>query len=330
MKLNLNNSICGIEHRLVLGRNAGRKTCGFSLLEVLLALALSVVVIGAIALAIQLHLVSLGKQQTKIETKQIARSVIMMIDNDLRAAIQYKPVDYSGLDNIGVSQDLIAGMMGGEDTEGGDGGGTGDPGGGDGGEQDPENAEEPAADDPEAFVASRPTLYGDATHLAIDISRFPRIDEYNPLIPADQSTIQLPSDVKSVAYFVDESGSQAGTQSDLFNNSSLGGLYRRQIDRAVASFAGEEDIIVAPDKYAKLVAPEVAQIGFRYFNGEDWQDQWDSVEEGGFPIAIEVQVIIDHARATAKRGEYSFAGFDPETMEFQRTVVFLPVSELPE
>ena len=39
-----------------------------------------------------------------IERKQVARSVVNMIGKDLRAAIMYKPSDYSGLENLYKTQ----------------------------------------------------------------------------------------------------------------------------------------------------------------------------------------------------------------------------------
>ena len=91
---------------------------GFTLLEVLLSLALMVVVVAAIGSAINMHLWRLTKQQKAIETKQISRSIIAMIQNDIRAAIQFKPEDYTGLENLSVSLELIAGIAENLDGEG--------------------------------------------------------------------------------------------------------------------------------------------------------------------------------------------------------------------
>ena len=62
-----------------------RRADGYTLLELLLSLAISVLIIGMIGTAIQLYLISLTQLQSKIERKQIARGLIQMISNDLRA-----------------------------------------------------------------------------------------------------------------------------------------------------------------------------------------------------------------------------------------------------
>ena len=112
-----------------------------------------------------------------------------------------------------------------------------------------------------------------------------------------------------------------------FDNTAPGGLYRREIDRAVAAYMGDIQLLSAPDPFTKLVAAEVAQVQFRYFDGTDWKTSWDSVDEGGFPVAIEINLVVDPARSSTNNTTYSYGGFDRQTMENFRTVVYLPVSE---
>lgn len=285
---------------------------GYSLLEVLLALALSVVVFSAIAMAIRIHLVALTKQQAMIERKQIARSVMTMVANDLRAGIQYKATDYSGLENLIASQQLTAGSM------------------------VPAEAEEEAAEaEPEEsevydeeLVSFRPTLIGTDNVLMMDISRLPRIDQYNPLIASSNAIAHSPSDVKSVGYFVSNAMPLIDEAID-FESAAPGGLYRREIDRAYAAYVEDFGLVDQPDPQTKLIASEVAQIAFRYWDGESWQESWDSVENGGFPPAIEITLVIDPARTSDANTTYAFAGFDVQTMEMYSQVVHLPVADPP-
>ena len=83
---------------------------GFTLLEVLLALALMVIVVAGIGTAINTHLYRLTLQQQRIESKQVSRSIVTMIQNDIRGAIQFKPEDHSGLEDLTASLDLVAGI----------------------------------------------------------------------------------------------------------------------------------------------------------------------------------------------------------------------------
>ena len=89
----------------------------FTLLEVMLSVALSAFLIGMIATTVHLNVVVLQESQTEIERSQIARNVLMMIKSDIRAAIQYKAADVTGLDSLTVSQAAIAGILGGADLD---------------------------------------------------------------------------------------------------------------------------------------------------------------------------------------------------------------------
>ncbi len=68
-------------------------------------------------------------------------------------------------------------------------------------------------------------------------------------------------------------------------------------------------------------------IEFRYFDGEDWATEWDSDEAGGFPVAVEVTILVDNERAVSGDLNYRMQA-DPETGTPYRTVVNLPVAEI--
>ena len=314
-----------------------RPRSGFTLLEVLLALALTMVVLTIVFSAIYQYMFVLTRQQAEIERKQVARGVMQMISDDLAGAIQYKPEDYSALENLVESQSL-AGFgafadAGGENIDA-DAleqeilgavaqGNSMDGESGDGDTDATSDDEEGETEEVEEL--GRPTLIGNNQLLRVDTSRLPRIDQYNPLVarrPIDQ---QLPSDVKTVTYFFSDS---PPTVEDKFmpDFGRRGGLYRRRIDRAVEALIGDENVSDKPDDYCELIAPEVVEIKFRYFDGTDWQDEWESEEQNGFPPAIEIVVTMDPQRALDPR--QAQAGRNPEELEVLRSVVYLPVAEI--
>ena len=328
---------------------------GFSLLEILLVLGLTMIIVTIIFSAIYQYMLVLTQQQDAIERKQIARGVTRMISDDLSGAIQYKAEDYSALENLVASQSLagfgaFANVGGGEIdgdsleqdildevTGGGDsssqttgttgataGPGAGaDPGATGAAQESPGGSEDEEVEEVEEL--GRPTLIGTQNLLRVDTSRLPRLDEYNPLVARREIDQQLPSDIKTVTYFFSDSEPTVKDEimPELGRN---GGLYRRRIDRAVEAFLGEESISDSPDEFCELIAPEVAGIQFRYFDGSDWLDEWDSAEQMGFPSAIEVIVSIDSQRATSDR--FVRSETQQEELEILRTVVYLPVAEI--
>ncbi len=343
------NTHCRAGRRRLNNPPTVNRVTGFSLIELVLALGLSVIVIGSIAYATHLYMVTLTRQQADIERKQVARGVVMMLQNDLRNAIQYKAQDYSGLENLLSSQALAGGSAalealtgeagsesGTEDpreTESGGsstgtggvsglGSGTGSvSGSGSGTGSVSASGSGSGVAVEEDTATSRPTLIGDSQSLVIDVSRLPRLDEYNPLVATQGAQVQLPSDVKAVCYF--HSTQPPAQHEQLFSDlSQRGGLYRRQIDRAVAAYRNDTGLVASPDDYSQLVAQEVHAVSFRYFDGTDWQSSWDSEEAGGFPTAVEVTLMIDPYRAA----DPDLAG-DVDQMDIYRTVIHLPAAE---
>ena len=326
-------------------RSAGRR--GFSLLELILALGLTVIVVSAITTAIRLYMFQLQQRQKEIEQKQISRGVIRMVSDDVRASLQYKAEDNSALENLVASQSL-SGLGGGlaeveeEDLDADEleqtildavaaNGGAG----GDGevqqdGAATREGTEGEADDESEEEKeeVGRPTLIGNNHFLRTDVSRLLRLHEYNPLVARRQSEDRLTSDVKTVTYFFSNSKPFA---TDDFQDESFGqqgGLYRRQIDRAVESFqSGDEDIdvVLQPDEYSELVSPEIAAIQFRYWNGEEWLAEWNSEQEGGFPSAIEIEIVIDPERSIQQVSADGQRQLEVETI---RSVIHIPVAEI--
>jgi len=284
---------------------------GYSLLELILAMALMVIVMSGIASAINLYMVQLAKQQARVERELVSRNALRMMANDIRAAVQYKAIDYGGLNTLLKSQALMAAQANATDDD----------------EIDPALEEEgdPVLDEEE--VSFRPTFLGTSNAIMLDISRLPRLDEYNPLMERPAALESTVSDIKSVAYFFSQQ--DGGYDPDVVRrkNEIEGGMYRREIDRAVASFRGEDSLQVRPDEYAQLVASEVAEISFRYFDGNDWNDEWNSEDEGGYPTAVEISLVVDPRRMVTGSTSYQYNGFDRTVMERHRMTVFLPMGE---
>ncbi len=140
-------------------------------------------------------------------------------------------------------------------------------------------------------------VYGSATNLTIDISRIPRLDEYN----AQQNALlngtlsDLPGDIKSVSYFVQTpstvgvSDSMNQVTSTQTNAVGVAGLVRRALDRAVldnAESMGQTDQL---NRTGELVAPEVLALEFSYYDGAQWTTTWDSSTQG-LPWLVDISL----------------------------------------
>ena len=324
-----------------------RRIVGYTLLELLLALGLTVIVVSLIGTAIQTNGLTLTRVQASVERKQAARGILGMMQNDLRAGIQYKANEYAGLQDLFRSIQLANGQAAIDvDIDVSDDpleqleqlAALGEAGGGEAadttGESESGSDSEFEEEIEEPEVEGVPVFIGGSNFVSIDISRLPRIDEYHPSVVSEQEASNTLADVKTVSYFVSQSNGpnqRRGTnviQAPQGQTAISGGLFRRQVDRSVAKFEGLESS-VQPDLFSELVAQEVVEVSFRYFDGFNWFTEWDSEEMGGFPLAVEMYVLIDPRRA----GGNATAGSgttNRENLESYRAVVHIPAAEIVE
>jgi hypothetical protein len=273
---------------------------GLTLLELMLALALTTIVLGVVGMAIDINLRALDSRRDVVEDAQLARAVLRLIADDLRGAVQTPEADFSGVMDM-ASGALPDGLdaAGLEDAAGDFGLDTSDMTGlldeETGPSQDIASSTEPPPE---------PGLYGNQFELLIDTSRLPRVDQYQRMI-TDQSQLGLqdiPSDVKTIGYYVVSQANAGVVTSAQMNdqNEPQFGLARRVLDRAVTLRASETTAATTLQNVAEIIAPEVIGIEFSYFDGVEWLTEWDSSQQGGLPVAVRVFLAVstDRGRLT--------------------------------
>lgn len=323
-----------------------------TLLELILALALAVIVLGAIGWAIQLHMRSLDTRRTDVEQAQLARAVLKIIADDLRSAVAFNTVDFSEAATLAVG-----GAIPGLDEEFDEDGFEDEP---------PPEGEDPAGDDAEDPTDSAedkeeeeprdlsaditpstvPGIYGNQYQLQIDVSRLPRIEDFDPVLQDSTGNLRdLPSDVKTVAYYLqayaapaDDSTSDPATGLGLgdsvtsSSNAAQGagsGLVRRALDRAATQYAVETADTSRLDRVGELLAPEVVALEFRYFDGQQWQMTWDSEAAGGLPVAVEVAIAIADQRKDRQADEPAGPASLADAQQQPRLHVYRQVIRIP-
>jgi len=297
-------------------RTPPRQRGAFTLLELILSLALTAVIAGLIGGLTQLYLVNQQTGRDSVRQAQMARAILNMIAEDVRTTVRYQQFDTSGLVQL-LSTDTGSGGGGGGASAGGgaDGasaGGSGSSGAPTGGASS--GGAPSGGGTPSAPTASEPTsstapaslppgIYGSNTSIEIDLSRLPRPDEYYPKFgnTSTGSLGDMPSDVKTVGYYVQaprsdgvqDSLGQLSQQAASLNSNAVsvtnGGLVRRSVDRAVTQYAyevGQSDQLL---RTGDLIAPEVLAVEFQYFDGTDWQIEWDGSTQG-LPQVVKITI----------------------------------------
>lgn len=281
-------------------RRDGARRSGVTLLELLLALALTGLIMVLIGMAIELNLRTLESGRKDVERAQLAAAVLRHIASDLHNAVISEPLDLSSVPAMSGGGDLGALAEGGESLlseEAGD--SFGDLLGGSE-EMDAEMTDLGTDIAGSVVPTNQPGLFGSQYELQVDVSRLPRVDQYEQVFLADAGSVvvDIPSDVKTVAYFLQTDGLTTGVTTaaaGATGSETVSGLARREMDRAVTAWASQNGGLDTEATSGQILAPEVNYIEFRYFDGLEWLAEWDSQSSGGLPVAVEVIIGIDPA-----------------------------------
>jgi prepilin-type N-terminal cleavage/methylation domain-containing protein len=219
----------------------------FTLLEVILALALAAVVLGLLAMAVEIHLRVADKSRFRVEEAQLARTLLERIAEDLRNAVPCSQSSSSG-----------------------------------------------------------GCLLGNGRELQVDISHLPRTERPVGLLVGDSPPLAARlSDARTVTYALAGDGLSDGsatrpTGAAAASANTNGGLIRRELERAAFTFAGQQGLGDELEQATELLAPEVTDLQFSYFDGSTTYDEWDSTSQGRLPAAVRVAISIRPAPDRSK------------------------------
>lgn len=252
---------------------------GFTLLEVLLSISISLIILGALVFMIDFQLRSVDVSRRRVEEAQLARALLQRMAEDIRAALRYEPMDVNGM-MPAAAGNIDSGAI--EDALG-SGAIPGAPGGGAGGGSGGGSAGGGAADmtlPAEGSTQPIPGLFAGIDQrglntLQVDVSRLPRLDEFQQLVAVgpDGRTVDHISDVKTISYYI---------------HPTYGGLVRRVRSRAAEQYAQQMGVLDDAGDEAFVIAPEVVDLTYRFFDGTSWYYDWDSDARGGLPMAVEI------------------------------------------
>ena len=293
--------------------SGGRTPTGFTLIEVLVAVGTALMLLTAVYAAIDMHWRYENAGQLEMKRGQVARAVFARLSTDIRS-VQYVASDpeTAVLDDSEES----------EDTEGTD---------------DAEVDDSGTATSSDLSQLNSLGVIGTATRLTLHVNK--PVPPRRFAVSDDDDSLFIESEQRSVTWFLaDLSGGElegmaAARFSDdpaiiaagLIDDQADGplGLGRADVDRLAGTISAPSDTEILMAEAAEFLAPEVVSLTFRYFDGVDWVEEWDSDLQGAVPTAIEITLGFvapgpdDPLQAAA-------ADAIPDTYRF---VVALPVAE---
>ena len=282
----------------------------YTLLELILALSLTTVVLLIVTtgISVQLHVFDTSRQE--VERVQLARVLLHQMANDLRNAIA--PDESSG-GSSGNSSDATATL------------------GEDGTESDTLDLVD-FADGGTSTTPSAPGIYGELGWLRVDIVRAVRRDATaEAASPSTDSSTQAMRQIETIVYYVVSATDQTATGlASTDDDSSAGGLVRRELVRPMAAWAAERGQLEYQDLSVAPLAREVSAVEFRYHDGTDWLEEWDTETAGSLPKAIEITLFlptVSTSQSTGTASSTSNADSLDESAEVSyRLVVSLPLA----
>jgi uncharacterized membrane protein YgcG len=256
---------------MLAGRLGRQISPAYTLLEVILALALTTVILGLVGMAMHIHFSVADKSRGQVEEAQLARTLLQRIADDLRNTVPY------GSGTTTTASGTATESSGTSTTSG-----TGSTGSG------TSTASESETEIPIG-------IYGTAQSLQMDTSRRVRPLGMPKPLSTDVANCNPLSDVKTVTYSLGDPNGVAGSQGANTAAAATGnqtGLYRREIDRPAYVSAvqqGQADVLT---QNVTQLASEVVNLQFAYCDGTTTYDTWDSTTQGRLPVAVKVTLMI--------------------------------------
>jgi prepilin-type N-terminal cleavage/methylation domain-containing protein len=270
----------------------GRQRPAFTMLEILMALAIGVLLMGALYFAVTVQMRSAQVGRNMMVQNTLARSLFRRIDNDLNATMNL--TDPARWRNQFISSSLSSNT---NNTSNGI--------------FTTSTVILPPPSSLDQFAPS------DEQHLNFYFGRFPREvyqggqGDSNPSDNQVSDQVGL-SDLRRISYYF-VSGK---------------GLMREEDAQATSDNAMNPNY---PQEDANIIAPEVTNVQFSYFDGFNWQDSWDATQLSadqitpqGSPRAIkimlEIQLPKDEFAADPKAA--------PKTRQYTHVIVIHSASGL--
>lgn len=267
---------------------------GFTLLEMILALSIGLVLLGALYQTLNGQLFQAQAGRDVLQEGTLARNILTRMASDILCQLGDVQLPPETSSSGTASADASSTSTTSTSTSGAG--------------ASPASGT-PATTDMTTVTQQSPVrvnlgVQGDAGRLTLSVTRVPR----ELLVKADSQAQRSTSDLQRITYWVLESG----------------GLARQEIRGVTGSDADTTPPDVAdPERF--VIAPEVTYLEISYFDGSSWVSEWDGTALGGPlldtpvgpPCAIAIIIRIRRPR--------SLANEDPTEVEY-RHVVAIPTA----
>ncbi|WP_013629505.1 prepilin-type N-terminal cleavage/methylation domain-containing protein [Rubinisphaera brasiliensis] len=297
-----------IARRLRLPNNSPH---GFTLVELLLATALTAVVMMAVYSSLDLYQRLMTAGRVDSERTQLKRALLEAMKRDIQSLVYYAPPETVGSSEATESADTEqAGML----------------------SLLPADTSDESDTEEELMVQPGSGLYGDLTTLMLHVSR-------PPLAVQTVTADEMPAtevDLRSISWFlaVPNAPGLAGAVGNLASgggmtmsrNSAVQGIARLQGASFALDYYDSQEATGLLAERAEILSDQVALLEFRYFDGIEWLESWDSDVMEGLPAAVEISIGFAPVTGNANSlGSQQASTVENQTGEITRCVIEMPL-----
>lgn len=252
----------------------------FTLIELILALGLSVVLLALLGSAMSLGMSRATVSRQRVEQARLVEGVVALVRNDVHRGIIYNPQDTStAMELAKAMADFNVDSLDSLGSGSGSGSGSGNSATG----SEMESAQQ------EPSLRQPLGLYGNLQELQIDVLR------ERPSFEIDATgAVVAPtgvSGITTVRYLVGQGTATLGLAGPETSGGMGTGLVRQEVNRDLLNWANQMGSAATVAGNPKLIAPEVSRMEFRYFDGTTLYETWDTYAmQGQLPQAIELRL----------------------------------------
>jgi uncharacterized membrane protein YgcG len=264
----------------------------FTLLEVLLASAIAVLLVGALYVSLTVELRQASEGREAVERATIARGIIHRLSTDLSPSITPPGAQLKFKGSQGAGGQGGSGSSGGSNSGGSGSGSSSSSSGGSSTGSSTDASSASATGSQTTNIPLQAGLIGTSDTLTIFVTRNPDPRAVPKTAEGtDSPDAPVPSDLRRISYWLGEKG-----------------LCRQEIPWVTGDqFRTESSYVIEDGKTedAYLIAPEVTKLSFEYYDVSSqtddggWNDTWDGTQPGsdgatpmGPPTAIRVKFTI--------------------------------------
>lgn len=273
----------------MLHRTSYRPTNAFTLIELILALGLSVVLLALLASALSLGMSRAISSRERVEHARLVEGVITAVRDDVYRTVIYNPQDTGTAMELAESMaDFDVDSLDDISSGGGGGSGGGRSSSGSGGASESESMGTSSGLESESL--RQPLgLYGTMQELQVDVLR------EHPSFELDASGAVVAatgtSGITTVRYALGQGTPTLATRTKTGDRPLATGLTRQEASRDLLNWAQQTGNSAAVAGTPLLIAPEVTRLEMRYFDGTALYESWDTDLMGGvLPRAIELRM----------------------------------------